>query len=130
MISMLILGSGIISAQDGRGDIRFVFYNVENLFDPFDDSLTQDEEFLPGGMRHWTWDRFLAKERKIFKVLASIGDWRPPEIIGICEVENRFVINWLIGKTPLLKYNYQVIHKESPDERGIDLALLQPAGAQ
>ncbi len=121
---MLILYSGIVSAQDGRGDIRFVFYNVENLFDPFDDSLTQDEEFLPGGMRHWTWDRFLAKERRIFKVLASIGDWRPPEIIGLCEVENRFVLNWLTRKTPLLKYNYKVIHKDSPDERGIDLALL------
>ena len=121
---MLILYSGMVSAQDGRGDIRFVFYNVENLFDPFDDSLTQDEEFLPGGMRHWTWERFLAKERRIYKVLASIGDWKPPEIIGICEVENRFVINWLIRETPLLKYNYQVIHKESPDERGIDLALI------
>ena len=121
---MLILYSGMVSAQDGRGDIRFVFYNVENLFDPFDDSLTQDEEFLPGGMRHWTWEKYLHKEGRIYKVLASIGAWRPPEIIGLCEVENRFVLNWLTRKTPLLKYNYRVIHRDSPDERGIDLAIL------
>ncbi len=115
---------GVRMRNGKRGDLRFVFYNVENLFDPFDDSLTIDEEFLPWGIRNWTWERFLEKEQKIYKVLASVGGWKPPEIIGLCEVENRFVLNWLIRKTPLLKYNYRLIHQDSPDERGIDVALL------
>ncbi len=121
---MLMIFSGVLFAQEGRGDLRFVFYNVENLFDPFDDSLTLDDEFLPWGLKHWTWERFLEKENRIYKVLACTGAWRPPGLIGLCEVENRFVLNWLIRKTPLLKYNYRVIHQDSPDERGIDVALL------
>jgi len=121
---MLLICSIPLFAQEGRGDLRFVFYNVENLFDPFDDSLCLDNEFLPGGDRHWTWERFLLKEQRIYKVLASIGGWRPPELIGLCEVENRFVLNWLTRETPLLKYNYRLIHRDSPDKRGIDLALL------
>ncbi len=114
----------ICGAQDGRGDLRLVFYNVENLFDPFDDSLVRDDEFLPSGPRHWTWERFLEKERRIYKVLVSAGDWRPPELIGLCEVENRFVLKRLVRDTPLLKYNYRMIHRDSPDDRGMDLALL------
>ena len=119
--------SRVINGSDGmriERDLRFVFYNVENLFDPFDDSLIFDEEFLPYGERGWTWDRFLVKEQRILKALAAAGGWNPPGIIGICEVENRFVLNWLTRKTPLLKYNYRIIHQDSPDERGIDVAML------
>jgi len=116
--------SGILLAQEGRGDLRFVFYNVENLFDPFDDSLSLDDEFLPWGNRNWTWGKFLEKEYRIYKTLASIGLWEPPELVGLCEIENRFVLNWLTSKTPLMKYNYRIIHQDSPDERGIDVALL------
>ncbi len=124
LVLLLILVPWTLTAQEDRGDLRFVFYNVENLFDPFDDSLTLDDEFTPGGSRCWTWERFLEKESKLCKVLASAGGWDPPELIGLCEVENRFVLHWLVGKTPLLKYNYGIIHRDSPDERGIDVALL------
>ena len=124
LVSMLLFGPLIISAQEGRGDLRFVFYNVENLFDPFDDSLKLDDEFLPGTIRHWTWDRFLEKEQNLYKVLACSGGWKPAELVGLCEVENRFVLNRLVRSTPLLKHNYRIIHKDSPDERGIDVALL------
>ena len=124
LLSLLLFIPWILSAQVESGTLRFVFYNVENLFDPFDDSLTLDDEFTSGGSRHWTWERFLEKERKIYKVLASAGGWEPPGLIGLCEVENRFVLNWLVAKTPLLKYNYRIIHRDSPDERGIDVALL------
>jgi hypothetical protein len=128
LIGMLVFTCGVALAQDERGDIRFVFYNVENLFDIFDDSLAGDEEFLPGGIRNWTWERFLAKERGIYKVLAAVGGWKPPEIIGLCEIENRFVLKWLVRRTPLLKYNYRIIHYDSPDERGMDVALLYLPG--
>lgn len=117
-----------LAAQELKGDLRLLFYNVENLFDPFDDSLTLDEEFLPYGDRHWTWERFLEKERHLYKVLASAGGWEAPAMIGLCEVENRLVLNWLTRRTPLLKYNYSVIHRDSPDERGMDVALLYLPG--
>jgi hypothetical protein len=118
----------LLSGQE-RGDrLRFVFYNVENLFDPFDDSLTADEEFLPGGMRGWTWNRFEEKLHRIHQVLIALGGWMPPDIIGLCEVENDLVLHRLVSETPLRKYEYRVIHEDSPDRRGIDVALLYRTG--
>jgi len=114
----------LLFGQESREGLRFVFYNVENLFDPFNDSLTADEEFLPGGVRGWTWNRFEDKVNRIHKVLVAIGGWEPPELIGLCEVENHFVLHWLIHETPLRKHEYRIIHRESPDPRGIDVALL------
>ncbi|MGK7397086.1 MAG: endonuclease/exonuclease/phosphatase family protein [Candidatus Cyclobacteriaceae bacterium M3_2C_046] len=103
---------------------RVVFYNVENLFDPFDDSLSLDQEFTPEGDKHWTYYRYQNKLRKTFKIISALGELDPPVIIGLCEVENSRVLNDLVQKTPLQKFNYRVIHKESPDRRGIDVALL------
>ena len=118
----------LLSGQESRDRLRFVFYNVENLFDPFDDSLTADEEFLPAGLRGWTWSRFEDKVKRIHKVLVALGDWEPPELIGLCEVENHFVLHWLVSETPLKKHEYRVIHRDSPDRRGIDVALLYRPG--
>lgn len=117
-----------LNAQEGRGDLRFVFYNVENLFDPFDDSLTADDEFLPAGGRRWTWNRFEENVNRIYKVLVALGGWEPPEIIGLCEIENHFVLHRLVTKTPLRKHEYRIIHRDSPDPRGIDVALLYRPG--
>jgi len=103
---------------------RIVFYNVENLFDVFDDPLKNDDEFLPKGPRKWDNRRFYKKLNNIYRVLISIGEWDPPGIVGMCEIENRFVINQLLSKTPLSRFDYQLIHFESPDFRGIDVALL------
>ncbi len=103
---------------------RVMFYNVENLFDPFDDSLTRDDEFTPMGKRHWTWSKMEAKLNGIYKVIMAVGEYDPPVLIGLCEVENRFVLNRLVYNTPLSKFEYGVVHRESPDPRGIDVALL------
>ena len=105
-------------------EFRIMFYNVENLFDPFDDSLKNDDEFLPGGMRAWTWKKFEKKLQHTAKVIISAGGWRPPEIIGFCEVENRFSLIQLLKRTPLERFGYQIVHEESPDARGIDVALI------
>ncbi len=105
-------------------EFRFMFYNTENLFDTYNDSLTQDDDFLPEGNYHWTRKRFNDKINKIYKVIALIGGWNPPDIVGLCEIENRYVLEQLTQNTPLLKHNYQVIHKNSPDRRGIDVGLL------
>ncbi|MCB0501626.1 MAG: endonuclease [Bacteroidetes bacterium] len=111
-------------AFEDRGDIRFVFYNVENLFDTKDDTLKADEEFLPWGMKAWKTERYEDKLKKIFKVLVNVGGWELPEMIGFCEIENRFVIEELLRKTPLSRGNYGIIHEDSPDARGIDLGFI------
>ncbi|MFA6401934.1 MAG: endonuclease [Salinivirgaceae bacterium] len=103
---------------------RILFYNCENLFDTKDDSLTSDEEFLPSGDRNWSQKRYNEKSNRIAKVITAVGGWKPPELVGLCEIENRSVLNYLTKSTPLYAFNYKIIHKESPDARGIDVALL------
>ncbi|MEA3496408.1 MAG: hypothetical protein U9R42_10275 [Bacteroidota bacterium] len=104
--------------------VSFVFYNVENLFDTINNPETRDEEFLPEGKKKWGFSRYYNKLQKISKVLISISEWENPGIIGLCEVENRLVLEELLHYTPLKNMNYNIIHKESPDSRGIDVALL------
>ena len=109
--------------------ITIMFWNVENLFDPFDDSLTLDDEFTPEGERYWTWLRFKHKINNIYKVIAMAGGWEPPDIIGFCEIENRWVLDQLARNTPLSKYEYRIIHYDSPDPRGIDVGFLYLPGS-
>lgn len=104
--------------------LRFMFYNVENLFDPFDDSLTNDNEFTEAGERHWNYGKFKTKLNHIFKTIVAVGNPQPPAVIGLCEIENRFVLNQLVYKTPFSKFDYRIVHEESPDRRGIDVGLL------
>jgi hypothetical protein len=123
---MLYPFSGISQNTSGMetGKFRVMFYNAENLFDPYDDSLKRDEEFTPDGERHWTNYKFYDKLNNVYKVIMAVGRWEPPAIVGLCEIENRFVLEKLIGETPLENFDYQVVHHESPDRRGIDVALL------
>lgn len=107
-----------------RTGFRIMFYNVENLFDWFDNPLTSDDEFTPEGHMHWTQKRFRVKLNHIYKVIVAAGEWEPPEIVAFAEVENRYVLDQLISETPLLKYQYEIIHQNSPDPRGIDVALI------
>jgi predicted extracellular nuclease len=104
--------------------LRLMFYNVENLFDTKDDSLKNDDEFLPDGARFWTYNRYQEKLQNISRVITAIGGWTPPDIVGLCEVENREVLDELCSKSSLSRLKYKIIHKESPDLRGIDVALL------
>lgn len=118
----LILNFSISYSQSLRN--RVMFYNVENLFDPFNDSLTRDDEFTPDGARHWTWNKMERKINGIFKVIMAVGEFDPPVIAGFCEVENGFVMHRLIKETPLSKFDYRMVHRESLDPRGIDVALI------
>ena len=104
-----------------------MFWNVENFFDWRNDSTTvSDREFSAAGERHWTWKRFQAKANAFVKALfwveAETG--RLPDIIGLEEVENAFVLRQVLQKTALRKLDYKYVHYESPDRRGIDVALL------
>ncbi len=110
--------------KEATGEFKVMFYNLENLFDPFDDSLKDDNEFLPTGIRGWTWKKFERKLQNTSKVIITAGGWRPPEIAGFCEVENRFALIQLLKRTPLEPFGYQIVHHESPDARGIDVGLI------
>ena len=109
--------------REGKG-VRIVFYNVENLFDIYDDSLKRDEEFTPEGKNRWNNYKYYKKQNNISKVLLNVGGWEAPGVIGLCEIENRFVLNHLVYKTSLKKFNYRIVHFDSPDRRGIDNAIL------
>ena len=101
-----------------------MFYNTENLFDVVKDSLKADDEYSPGGIRGWNYKRLQRKFINISKVILAVGGWEAPEIIGLAEVENRYVLNDLVMDSPLKNIGYRIIHQDSPDPRGIDVALI------
>lgn len=103
---------------------KIVFWNLENYFDPFDDPATSDDEFTPTGKKRWSWKKYVKKRNDIAKVIISLGGDNYPALIGLAEVENRFVIDQLVRSSPLAMLDYSIIHRDSPDERGIDVALL------
>ena len=121
----IMCSGGVVRGQESVSPY-VVFWNLENYFDPFDDSLTVDEEFTPAGKKHWTWKKFLVKRNLIAKVLLSMrdryGDW--PLAVGFAEVENRMVLRQLTEQTPLAKLGYGVVHRDSPDSRGIDVGFI------
>jgi len=104
--------------------LRLAFYNLENLFDTEDDTLINDEEFVAGGLKGWSETRFRHKINNHAKTLIALGGWEAPAMVGFCEVENRGVIHRLITETSLKDMNYQIIHQNSPDRRGIDVCLI------
>ncbi len=128
-LTVVLLSGFISTAQNKIAEHSFVAmcYNVENLFDCKDDSLKDDAEFLPDGSRHWTLNRYRSKQHKIAQVIAAIGGWEAPDLVGLCEVENRAVLTDLTRRSPLKRLGYEFLHFESPDRRGIDVALLYQA---
>lgn len=107
---------------------RLMVYNVENAFDTRHDSLKQDEEFLPEGDKRWTVYRYWNKLNVLSKVIAAVGQERIPEIVTLCEVENDTVLFDLTRRSALRALGYQYVMTDSPDERGIDVALLYQPG--
>ena len=124
LCSFLLITNSFAQVSTSHNEFNVIFYNVENLFDTLNDPKTADDEFLYHGSRRWTKRRFQKKILNISKVILSSCNFQMPDIIGLCEVENRFVLEELTRKTPLQKFNFQIIHKDSPDPRGIDVALL------
>ena len=111
------------SEPEGRG-FRILFYNVENLFDTFNDPGKNDNAFTPDGDMRWTPYRLNKKISNIYKAITAAGEWSMPAIIGLCEVENRDVLELLVNNTGLRNAGYQIVHRNSPDSRGIDVAAL------
>ena len=118
---LVLLLTTLLMAQER---VRFVTYNVENLFDCVDDSLTQDEEFLPTALRRWTPNRYWNKLHAVARTLATIGADRAPDIVALCEVENDSVLRDLTRRSALRSVGYEYLMTTSLDPRGIDVALL------
>ena len=101
----------------GGGSLRIMWYNVENLFHPGDDSIAGDDEFTPGGLRHWSFERYRKKLTGLAKVIVAAGRGEPPEVVGMCEVENRMVLEDLVSH-PVL----------APGQPVLELGAYSPGG--
>lgn len=113
-----------ISGVESQNSFRVMFYNVENLFDVHDDSLKDDNDFLPDGFMRWSEWKYREKLNNITKVITAVGGMNSPALVGLCEVENDSVLHDLTRRSALHAQGYDFIITNSPDERGIDIALL------
>lgn len=124
--ALLILMSLSASAQKTQQNYVIGFYNLENLFDIYDDPVKNDNEFLPEGKNKWTQAKYEKKLHNMAKVIRAMADnnkrWHT--ILGISEIENRLVIEDLVSQPEIADANYEIVHYDSPDRRGVDVALL------
>lgn len=131
LLPVLLLSFCSCVAQQNKevneDNFTIAFYNVENLFDTFDDPDTHDEEFTPHGAYRYTEKVYQQKLHNIATVISQLDNGNAPAIIGLAEVENKTVLKDLIGQYELKSANYQFIHYDSHDGRGIDVALLYKA---
>ncbi len=115
-----------VSAQEKKFKVHTIaFYNCENLFDTINDPTINDEEYLPSN--DWTLKKYKKKLGNLSRVLAEIGtgeNANSPTIIGVSEIENRGVLEDLVKQPLLAGKDYGIVHFNSPDRRGIDVALL------
>ena len=113
--------------------LTFVQLNCENLFDCRHDSLKQDIEYTPDGDRRWTERKYWTKLNNTAKSIISCGDgqddWRLPDMVALCEVENDSVMRDLTKRSLLRGANYEYVMTSSPDVRGIDVALIYSPGS-
>lgn len=120
-LTLLLFTTLTISAQS---NFRVMFYNVENLFDCTNNPEKNDSEYTPQGARKWTKGRYYHKLQQISKVITAAGRWSTPALIGLCEVENDSTLIHLLTRTPLRSQYYRYVITNSPDKRGINVALL------
>ena len=119
----IMLAVMFVQAQT-NDPIRIAFWNMENFFDPFVDSTKAYNAFTEDGMQHWTKTRFYRKRNNMYKAILAMSENHPLGILGMCEVENEYVLSALFEQTPLKKHNYRWVLYEGPDKRGIDPALV------
>lgn len=123
VIGLVLLFMYVCEAK-AQNTFSVLSYNIENAFDTHHDEGKNDLEFCEGGERRWSHSRLMNKLKGVSKVIAAADEKRPVDLIGLCEVENDTVMQYLIRRTPLYQLGYRYILTESKDERGIDVALL------
>ena len=123
-IFLLLCHLLMVAQEDAATQVRMMFYNVENLIYP--DSVASDANghAVLGRGKQWHYGRYREKLFKIGQVIAGVGEWELPGVIGLCEVGERRVLTDLLHFTALYQYDYQVLHRESADRREMDVALL------
>ena len=119
----LVLILSFLSQSSYQQDISILSWNVDNLFYPENDSLTTDDEICTMGKKAWVYSRYFRKINQVWKTIYSLEPSDLPEIIGLCEVESREVMEDIFLHSPLRKFNYQIFHVDSRDLRGIDCSL-------
>ncbi|BDD09551.1 endonuclease [Fulvitalea axinellae] len=134
LVGLILIFSITAQAQEKKSGkakaLTVGFYNMENLFDIYDDPATRDSEYTPEGKNNWTKERYQRKLTNMATVISKIGADElgsrhgAPSILGICEAENLKVIEDLVSQPELKSKNYGIVHQDSPDRRGIDVALL------
>ena len=125
---LVILGAVLFSCTSVEKSLQHeytvVSYNVENLFDTVDDPKIPDEEFLPVSEKKWDNEKYQKKLTDLAQVISEVNPEEMPEVVGLVEVENRSVLEDLIKTGKLGGQEYAIIHEESPDYRGIDVAMI------
>jgi len=112
------------NAKPAKQPFVAMFYNVENLYDTINDPKINDDEFTPAGKVPWTKERLETKIKHTAQVISEIASPALPDLVGFSEIENLLVLEMLTSSTALSKTKYGIVHYDSPDERGIDVALL------
>ena len=124
-----LISLSLIICQSSFSPVRaqsftFVEYNVENLFDYLDDEDKDDAAFLPDATRRWTKKRYWKKQNSLAKALLSCNEDGIPDLIALCEVENDVTLTDLTKRSLLRNAGYEYLMTSSPDQRGVDVALL------
>lgn len=120
-----LLWTWLPCAAHAQSKLSVVWWNVENLFDTQHDTLHQDQDFLPEGEYHWTPQRYWRKLNDVAKTLVAMGgEDGVPVLVGLCEVENDTVMRDLTRRSALRTACYDYVMTDSPDLRGVDVALL------
>ena len=114
----------LITNYSSAQTLTLIELNCENLFDCRHDTLKQDTEWLPASVRHWTPSRYWRKVNSIGQEILSCQEEGVPDLVALVEVENDSVLIDLTRRSLLRHAGYQYLMTESPDERGIDVALL------
>jgi hypothetical protein len=130
-LSLVILFSSLFSQSLDKKKNYFIsaigFWNVENLYDTLNDKWKNDEEFTPFGTNAWTGKRYLTKIDRLAEVISQMATEVTPDglaILGLCEIENKSVVKDLVNSPRLKKRNYQLVHIEGPDARGVDPSFI------
>lgn len=124
--ALVLISTGMSAQKGGSRNYIVGFYNLENLFDIYNDPAKNDEEFLPEGKNKWTQEKYDKKIHNLAQVIAAMAqdNKRFHTILGVSEIENRMVLEDLVSDPQIAAANYQIIHYDGPDRRGVDVALL------
>ena len=123
---LIVLLAAPVAMGAGKKSYVIGFYNLENLFDTYHDEGKNDEEYLPDGANQWTEAKYAKKLKNMASVIRAMKEenkaWHA--ILGVSEIENRHVLEDLVSQPEIAEANYQIVHYDGPDRRGVDVALF------